>query len=206
MNSNGEAELDLLRRAADGDHIAVQQLLLPHVVYLSRFIAAKYPQLNQGITTVEDVIQETLADAYSQIGKFDSKKGALRTWITTIAERRAHDAIRAQQRIKRGGMHQRVHKPANTESSMDDIVEMLSASSHTASRSVVRHEAVQAVQNAIVELPDHYRQAVQLHLIEGKSLDEVAEAMNRTPRAVQGLVDRAKMKLAAILGRLSRFE
>ncbi len=83
---------------------------------------------------------------------------------------------------------------------------MLSAASHTASRSVVRHEAVQAVHNGIEELPDHYRQAVQLHLIDGRNLDEVAEIMNRTPRAVQGLVDRAKKKLAAILGSLSRYE
>lgn len=206
MNSNGETELDLLRRAADGDHVSVQQLLLPHVVYLSEFIAAKYPQLNQGMATVEDVIQETLVDAYGQIGKFDSTKGALRTWITTIAERRAHDAVRDQQRIKRGGKHQRVHKLANAESSAYDIVEMLSAASHTASRSVVRHEAVQAVHNGIEKLPDHYRQAVQLHLIDGRNLDEVAEIMNRTPRAVQGLVDRAKKKLAAILGSLSRYE
>ncbi len=92
------------------------------------------------------------------------------------------------------------------ESSLYDIVEMLSAASHTASRSVARHEAVQAVQDAIDELPSHYRQAVQLHLLEGKSLDEVASIMNRGPRAVQGLVDRAKKKLAAVLERLSRYE
>jgi len=131
----------------------------------------------------------------------------LRTWLTTIANRRACDAIRAEIRIKRGGKHQRiVRQAAVAESSLHDIVEMLSAGSHTASRSVIRREAVQAVQDAIVGLPDDYRQAMQLHLLEGKSLDEVAAIMNRSPRAVLGLTDRAKKKLVAVLGRFSKYQ
>lgn len=206
MTSDSEADADLLERVRQGDNVAVRQLLLPHVVYLSDFLGAKYPQLKRGMMTVEDVIQETLADAYGQAGKFDPNKASLRTWLTTIAERRACDAIRGQQRIKRGGQHQQVHQAAFAESSVYDIVEMLSAESHTASRSVARHEAVQAIQAGIEQLPEHYRQAVQLHLIEGKSLHEVAATMDRTPRAIQGLIDRAKKKLSTALGRLSRYE
>ena len=203
---NSEAEQALFRRLAVGDDLAVGELLLPNVVYLSDFIAAKYPQLNHGMTSVEDVVQETLTDAYRQITGFDTNgMASLRTWLTTIADRRAYDAIRVQERIKRGGQHRQVEQ-GFAESSMYDIVEMLSAPSHTASRSVARHEAVQAVQDAIDELPSHYRQAVQLHLLEGKRLDEVAEIMNRGPRAIQGLVDRAKKKLVAVLERLSRYE
>jgi RNA polymerase sigma-70 factor (ECF subfamily) len=206
MTTVSQAELELLRRNSDGDDVAARLLLLPHVVYLSDFIAAKYPKLDRGMTTVEDVIQETLVDAYRQIDRFDPTAGtSLRTWLTTIAERRASGAVRRQQRIKRGGKHQRVEKAA-TESSVYDIVEMLSAASHTASRSAMRHEAVQAVHDAIDELPDHYRQAVRLHLLEGKRLAEVAAVMNRSPRAVQGLIDRAKKQLAAVLGRLSLYE
>ena len=204
--SSDETELDLLRRVAEGDDLAFQQLLLPHLVYLSDFIAAKYPRLGRGVSTVEDVIQETLAEAHRQVHQFDQKRGmTLRTWLTTIADHRACDTVRAQDRIKRGGKHERVvHQAA--ESSMHDVIQMLSAGSHTASRSVIRHEAVQAVQDAIEELPEHYRQAVQLHLISGKTLDETAEVMNRGPRAVQGLVDRAKKKLVAVLVRYSRYQ
>ena len=89
MTSDGEANPDLLERVRRGDNVAVQQLLLPHVVYLSDFLAAKYPQLKHGMMSVDDVIQETLADAYRQIGKFDPTKASLRTWLTTIADRRS---------------------------------------------------------------------------------------------------------------------
>ena len=63
-----------------------------------------------------------------------------------------------------------------------------------------------AIQNAIAELPDEYRRAVQLMLLECKSLEETAQIMNRGPRAVQGLIDRAKKKMRAVLGRLSMYE
>ena len=87
-----------------------------------------------------------------------------------------------------------------------DLVNMLSAGSHTPSGSVAGHEAVRAVQQAISDLPEDCRQAVQLRLLEGKSLDEVASAMDRSPRAVQGLVDRARKKMRAALGRLSLYQ
>jgi RNA polymerase sigma-70 factor (ECF subfamily) len=71
---------------------------------------------------------------------------------------------------------------------------------------VAGHEAVKAVRDAIRDLPEDYRQAVELRLLEGRSLEETAEAMNRSARAVQGLVDRAKRKMRAALVRLSLYE
>ncbi len=89
---------------------------------------------------------------------------------------------------------------------MVDLVEALSAGSHTPSGSVARHEAVAAVRESIDALPTDHRQAVKLHLLEGKSLKETAAIMERSPRAVQGLLDRAKKKMRDVLGRLSLYE
>ena len=66
-----------------GEDLAVRQLLLPHLAHLSRVIADKYPNLNQGMASVDDVIQETFTEAYRQIQEFDPKKGSLRTWLAT---------------------------------------------------------------------------------------------------------------------------
>ena len=130
----------------------------------------------------------------------------MRTWLATIADRRAMHAVRDAQRIKRGGRHKRVGQVVGEESSFHNLVEMLSAGSHTASRSAMRHEAVQAIQDVIADLPEDYREAVQLHLIDGNTLQETAEIMGRSPQSVQGLIDRAKKKMRAALGRLSRYE
>ena len=96
----------------------MQQLLFPHIAHLSRIVAEKYPRLDLGMVSVDDVIQETLGEAYRHIRQFDPEKGSLRTLLTTIAERRARNAVRAQQRIKRGGNHHRVDQVVGAESSL----------------------------------------------------------------------------------------
>lgn len=199
-------EEELLGRAVAGDDLAVQRLLLPHLAQLARKVGNQYPKLNQGMTTVDDIIQETFTEAYRQIQEFDPEKGTLRTWLATIADRRAKHAIRDAGRVKRGGGHKQVGQMVGGESSYHNLVEMLSAGSHTASRSAMRHEAVQALQTAIADLPEDYQRAVQLYLIDGKSLQETAAIMSRTSKSVERLIDRAKKKMRAALGRLSRYQ
>jgi RNA polymerase sigma-70 factor (ECF subfamily) len=207
LSNKKPAEEELLRRAGDGDDLAVRQLLLPHLIHLSRMIANRYPQLNEGVASVDDIIQETFTYAYRQIQDFDPRRGSLRTWLAKIADRRAIRAVRDSQRVKRGGRHHRVGQViAGDDASVHDLVELLSAGSHTASRSAMRHEAVEAVRVAITELPEDYLQAVQLCLIKGMTVKETAQIMERSPQSVQGLIDRAKRKLRATLGRLSRYQ
>jgi RNA polymerase sigma-70 factor (ECF subfamily) len=68
---------------------------------------------------------------------------------------------------------------------------------------VAQGEAVQALQVALAALPADQRRAIQLHLLEGKSLDETATALGRTPDAIRGLVHRGKQALQAAMGRAS---
>ena len=82
---------------------------------------------------------------------------------------------------------------------------MLSDGRRTPGRSIARREAVRAVQVVIAGLPDDYQQAIRLRYFEGKSLAETAAAMDRSPGAVRGLIDRAKEKMRAALGRASLY-
>ena len=67
MNAKIAPESELLNRAAAGDDLAIQQLLFPHIAHLSRSVADRYPRLDLGMVTVDDIIQETLAEAYRHI-------------------------------------------------------------------------------------------------------------------------------------------
>ncbi len=62
------------------------------------------------------------------------------------------------------------------------------------------------VQAAFDTLPEDYRQAIELRCFAGKSLAETASIMQRSPRAIQGLVDRGRKKMRAALGSLSLYE
>jgi RNA polymerase sigma-70 factor (ECF subfamily) len=200
-------ELKLVEKAVEGDHVALEKLLVSQAEVLSRYAASKLPAWLREQIDPEDITQQTFAEAFRSIRRFCPEQShSFQAWLLGIADHVLKDTVKRHQRAKRGGRFQRVQRAEPTPSrSAVDFVEILSAGIHSPSYSVMGHEAVQAVQEAMAALPDDYRQAVQLRLIEGKSLEETAEMMNRSARAVQGLVDRAKKKMRAALGRLSNY-
>ena len=54
-----------------------------------------------------------------------------------------------------------------------------------------------------LKLPDEQRLAICLHVLEGRSLEETAAIIGRTPGAVRALIYRAKQQLREGLGRAS---
>ena len=206
--SDAGAECELLAKATSGDRAALHKLLLVHYQPLTVHIAKRIPRHIQGAINAEDIVQQTFLQVMRHIGQFTPRTNqSFYAWLKKIAENGLKDTIRHFTREKRDDERGQVHKRAlPDESSVTDLVEMLSAGSHSPSRSAARHEAVAAVQQAIDALPEDYRQAVDLRLLAGKSLTETATIMHRSPRAVQGLVDRAKKKMRAALGCLSLYE
>jgi RNA polymerase sigma-70 factor (ECF subfamily) len=165
------------------------------------------PVSAQSVLSVEDILQETFSQAFRDIRTFTpSTEKSFRTWLKAIAENRLRDAIKAQKRKKRGGGQKRVEPPAySDEDSIAGLAEMLSAGRSTPSQSLAREEAVRAVQIAIAGLPEVYREVVRLRYLEGRSVEGVAAAMRRSPGAVRGLIDRAKLAMRETMGRASQY-
>ena len=198
----------LLTKATTGDRAAMDELLLLHFRRLTAHIAKKIPPGIQSVISADDIIQDTFCQVIRDIEHCRAENvEAFYAWLLGIAEHRLQDAIRYVKSEKRGGRRRvaQIRTSAN-ESSVADLVELLSAGSHTPSRSAARHEAITALQESIDALPEDYRQAIQLRMLEGRSLEETAAAMQRSPRAVQGLIDRAKKKMRTALGRLSHYQ
>ena len=78
---------------------------------------------------------------------------------------------------------------------------MLSGKKGTPSVSVARRELIDAVHVGLACLPEDQRKAIQLHCLEGRSLEETAELMEKTPGAIRALVHRGKGKLQEQLDR-----
>jgi RNA polymerase sigma-70 factor (ECF subfamily) len=203
--SDAEEERELITKATSGDRVALEHLLLTYYTRLSDYIAPKLPTSHQGVLAAEDILQQTFVQVFRDIESFEPRSDySFFAWLKTIAEHRLQDAVKALKRKKRGGDHRRVQGQADRQaSSVADLADMLSAGSHTPSRSIARREAVQAVQVAISSLPNDQREAIRLRFLGANSLEETAAAMNRTPDAVRGLIHRAKQALRESMGRSS---
>lgn len=200
-------ENDLPLRAASGDRAALEQLLLEDYPRLERRMRPKIPPSLAGAISVDDVIQETFADAFRCIGAFEPQgEGSFSRWIATIAERKLKDLLKSQLAQKRGGDRQRAVQPqASDASCVLDLLELAAVHSQTPSRSAARHEAASAIHVALAGLKPDYRQAIELRYIQRLPVADIASKMNRTERAVHMLCNRGLKDLRDAMGRATQF-
>jgi RNA polymerase sigma-70 factor (ECF subfamily) len=195
----------LLAAAVAGDRAALERLLLLHCDRLSRRIAAALSATARQDANVDDVLQQTLVQAIRDIGGLKSRTpGGFAAWIQTIADHRVQDYLRVEGRARRRVVQAATAHGSSSES-MLALVERLSDHGSTPSGHAAKSEAVHAVRVGLASLPSAQREAIQLHHLDGRSLDETAAEMDRTPGAVRGLLQRARQSLRQTLGRSSRW-
>lgn len=109
----------------------------------------------------EDITQDVFLGLWEKPACFDPDKGALRTWLGTLAHRRAVDHVRREEARRR-----RDQVVLTRVTSTPDVEEMALALM-TAER----------VREALDTLPPEQREAIQLAYFDGKTYREVAVVM-----------------------------
>jgi RNA polymerase sigma factor (sigma-70 family) len=109
----------------------------------------------------EDVSQDVFVTVWERPDAFDPDRGSLRTWLGTLAHRRAVDYVRREEARRR-----RAIKDAARPESTPDVEEMAMA--------LVTAERVRS---ALATLPDEQRRAIQLAYFGGKTYRQVAEVL-----------------------------
>ncbi len=190
-----------MQHARAGDAEAFGQLLKQQAADLSRTIARELPARWQAVLAVEDVLQATFTEAYcARTQCLADDAAAFAAWLRRIALHNLRDAIRALEADKRGGERRRVTSAAVQGDSTDSLLEALfGTDSRTPSRAAMRSEAVVALRNALAQLPEHYRQAVELYDLQELSIEEVAAHLKKSPGAVHLLRLRAHGRLRELL-------
>lgn len=160
--TSGDSVADLLVRVADGDQAAFAELydmLASRVFGLILRIVVDRAQS-------EEVLQEVFFEVWQSADAFAPNRGQGRSWVLTIAHRRAVDRVRSAQaageRDVRVGLRE-LHTPA---APVDEQVEI-----RIESRRVAR---------ALQALPEAQREALTLAYFGGYSQSEIA-ALSGTP-------------------------
>ncbi len=146
-------------------------------------------QYVQNVSDAEEITQDVFIKVYE---KHQSFKGdsALKTWIYRIAINTSLDAIKAKARKKRAAF-------ANRD---DKALDKLGDFNHPGV--VLKNkEALAKLFKSINELPETQRNVLLLLKVEDLSQKEVAEILDKTPKAIESTFQRAKQNLKKIIDR-----
>lgn len=200
-----ESDDDLLKRATIGDGDALAILLERYGPSVRSDVAGRIPGRLRSLLSDDDVMQQTYADAFRGISRFVSQgDGSFARWLATLARCNVRDAVKMLEAQKRGGRSRRTPQPTGVEPFIF-LFEDLAATGSTPSQHAARAEARADIEAAIATLPPQYARVVQMYDIEGRPIDEVAAALERTPGAVYMLRSRAHDRLRDTLGRTSKY-
>ena len=142
-----------------------------------------------------DAVQKTLLQAHRKLGQCEAETEIqFRAWLRTILTNVLLEELR-QIRVPDVSICK-----AMEESSLR-FEEFLAADDSTPSQRLMREEQLIRLADAMAALPVEQQQAIRLHHLDGHSLIEAGQQMNRSKGAIAGLLFRG---LRALLKELNK--
>ncbi|MEQ8768343.1 MAG: sigma-70 family RNA polymerase sigma factor [Planctomycetota bacterium] len=187
---SGDAPIDeatLCEALREGSDEAVQLLFERHFRPLYRFVLSRVGGRHEDC---EEIVQETFVAAVDSIHRFRADS-SLYTWLCGIARRKALRSFR------------RKRLPAiswtETGAALD---ELLRCEKDLPPETLQRQETVEAVQLALSLLPPDHQEVLLEQYFQGRSVPQIAERWDRSPKAIESLLVRARRALEKTLRRL----
>ncbi len=161
----------LIQRIQDGERVAFAALVTRHH---QRFYRLAYRQVLDQYAA-EDIVQDCFIKFWQKPENFDTTRGAAFTaWFSRVVINRARDYGRRRQHV-----------------ALDPELPIDTDHDHQDNKAAVRQ--------ALLDLPERQREAVNLCFYEGYSNIEAADMLGIKRKALESLLMRAKTKLQQIL-------
>ncbi|MEP7196347.1 MAG: RNA polymerase sigma factor [Saprospiraceae bacterium] len=164
--------------------MSFEQIYLDHnsMVYN---LALSYVQNSED---AQEITQDVFIRVFQSLKSFQNQS-TIKTWMYRITINICLDYIKAKKRKKRFAFISSLF--------VDDSVKLrheVIDFNHPGIK-MEDKEALEILLNKINDLPDKQKTALILHKIEHKMQNEISEIMNLTPKAVESLIQRAKINL-----------
>lgn len=165
-----------------GDSLAYEKLVK---LYQNKVYNTCYSFLKQS-DIAEDQTQEVFILIFNSIAQFE-EKSTLKTWIYRITVTRCLDYLRSQSRQKR--------KSTGLLSLFGLAQEIPSNNDFTPYEHLENKEYAKIIADTLDEMKDKYKTAFVLKYMEGMSQKEIAQIMECSEKAIEGILARAKIIL-----------
>lgn len=170
-----------MSRVAAGDVAALSEIY-------EQFSAQVYGlarRVTRDDALAEEVTQEVFCQVWERPDRFECQRGAIRTFLCTLAHRRAVDCVRVAEARRR---RDTTHVPDITHFDRSDMVE-----------DIASREIADAVRTAVQSLPEVERHPVMMAYFGGYTYCKVASALGIPEGTVKTRIRRALEKLSKTL-------
>lgn len=179
----------LLDQALSGDAEALGSLLEHYRAYLT-VLAQRYLDTRlRGRLDPADIVQVTFLEAQRDLPAFRGHEiEELLGWLRHILRNNVSSAHQKHLFTqKRSAGREIPNSPADSRPAFTDLVPSETTSP---SQRMMRDEASVYLANCLDEIPETQREAIRLRYVEGLSLKEIADQMDKSEMAVAGLLKR----------------
>jgi len=158
MGTSAERQSDevLLAGLGAGD----SELAVAFVRRFQRIVFGVALSVTGDPTAAEDVAQHAFEQAWRHAAVYDSRRGSVRAWLTTITHNLAIDVVRARSAL-----------PMDP----DDLPVLLADMTDNPERMAVANDSAQGVRQALARLPGSQARAVAMSGIYGMTARQVAD-------------------------------
>jgi RNA polymerase sigma-70 factor, ECF subfamily len=191
-------------RAKQGDEVALGSLLTTYERYLTLLTEVQIGRSLQGKVDACDIVQEVFLEAHRSIRNFQgSDPSQFVAWLKSILSARLANTMRYYFGTKARDLRLEERIQADIDQSTASFGGILVDPNSSPSQHASGEEQATLVAEALMRLPDHYRQAILLRHVEGFSFPEIAAAMERTVDSVEKLWLRGMAQLKSEFNRKS---
>ena len=205
-----EESLTLARRAQKGDEAALNELFQRYQEPLRRIVRIRmgaHLRRHGGLESM-DIVQQTFAKAHTKLEDIEIRTPqAILSWLARIAERQVHDANDHMTARKRD--YRRTSPLRFGDESFGSVFDLEPEATDTLPEDrVERTEIKEAIDEAMLELKDEYREIILLREYAHADWETITDEVGApNVRAAQATHYRARAKLASLLShRMDEFE
>lgn len=154
---------------------------------------------HRGRIDPDDLVNQTLFEAFRERGQLRaSDEGQIAAWLRQMLENNLRDTVRYLHRDKRDVARDQTMVRESWNTSGSRLMELTAGLTSPSGRAV-QNETELLLTAALMQLPGLQREAIELHHLQGCTLAETAELLDRSFASVAGLLRRGLKRLREIL-------
>jgi RNA polymerase sigma-70 factor (ECF subfamily) len=179
--------------AKQGDENARGELLNTFRPYLNVIAQRMLDDRIQGRLDFSDVVQATFLEASRDFHSFRGETvESFLAWLRNILKNNISTAHQEHLATQKRSARREVSMaaPAGDNGSEVQLANMRPAETSTPSQRLMRDEAAVVLANCMEQIPDTQRDAIRMRYLEGMSLKEISQKMDKSEMAVAGLLKR----------------